>query len=136
MHRSLVFVAAMACGVAAAQPSQSRWDKMDLQPVDQVKPAAAPAPGSEKAKDAETRRAFAFASVVRDKINDPKSFDLVQALVTSKGGVCLRFRAKNTYNATVLQEASLSSSDQITTRQRACPAADKPRDVSYIKTMF
>lgn len=137
MKTSLAIGMALLAGVALAQTPANRWEKMGITPVDPAKARAPAAVESEKnARDEETQRAFAFASLVREKMNDPKSFELVNALVTAKGGVCIRFRGKNAYNATVTQEASISGADKLTTKAAACPAAHKPRDVTYIKAML
>ncbi len=50
-------------------------------------------------KDESREEAIAFASMVKNKMKDPKSFEVVELRVSNLGVICLTYRAKNSFNA-------------------------------------
>lgn len=101
-------------------------------PVVTAKPPAQPAIEGSKT-DVQASRALRLASLLKTNANDPESFELVQALVTDAGGVCLRVRARNGFGALMLQDLAMDRADKQSTWKAACNPQQKPRDVTHIK---
>lgn len=139
MKAALTIIIALLAGTAIAQTPANRWEKMGIQPINTPSQpsVAAPAPDPAKTKrDDNTQRAYALARLLKENANDPRSFELVNAVVTERGAVCIRFRARNAFNAIMTQDIAVTHQNKESTRAVACAAKEKPRDVTGIKYML
>lgn len=108
---------------------------MGIKPID-------PKPGPVKPvtpidpKDVQDARALNLATLLKENANDPKSFELVKAVVTDAGGICLRIRSRNGFGALVLEDLAVNKNNKPTSWAAACSPAQKPRDVTHIKYLL
>jgi ribosomal protein L40E len=56
-------------------------------------------------EDKARTEAIKFAETVKFMMKDPESFDVVQLRVTDIGAICLKYRAKNSFNAYLQNKA-------------------------------
>lgn len=135
--------APLAPAPIAAKP-QNEWEAMGIQPIDAPVSIAPPKqPDADRAEspiEAErTRRgrlAYVVASAVKENLNNPRSFELVRARVTAKGAVCLRYRATNGFNATVLAETNVDPLGKVKPTDALCNGKDGSMDTTWVQTLL
>jgi len=99
-------------------------------------PAAKPAPPTLTSADVRAANVMALAEAVKENMGDPKSFQLVKAFATDNGTVCMKYRGKNKFNATVLEAIGMTAAGKATTWAAACPTGAKLHDMSHVSAMF
>lgn len=94
------------------------------QAEDKAKAAATAAKAKEAAEDeAAFQRALIVARAVKTSAKDPASVEFIEALVTGAGAVGLKFRAKNSFGALVINHAVMTRDGKHATGTEADVAA-------------
>jgi hypothetical protein len=106
--------------------------------LDKPPPLPAPVKTAEQLKAEQIREADFQNSVqklraLRASLKDPSSFELVQAARRPDNGtLCVTYRAKNSFNATIVERNAIAKNGVLQDFNAAC-AGKKFEDISYIR---
>lgn len=92
-----------AARVAALTPQQKAAEQQ----------AVAAKKAADDAKEARFQRAIQLAQAVKASMNDPSSFEIVDASATDAGAIALEFRGKNAFGALIRNYAVLAPDGKV-----------------------
>lgn len=94
------------CGAKMPKPKLWLWIPLGLIVAFFI--IGAMLPEDEKRNEAEV-----FTATVKHMMKDPTSFEVVELRVMNSGGICLKFRAKNGFNAYIQANAVKTSTGEV-----------------------
>jgi hypothetical protein len=91
----------------------------------------------ESKKEEEFQRALATIVALKNSLDNPKSFELVDALITKDGTLCVVYRGSNAFGAIITKQhvfTATSNSDSSQSWNRHC-AGKEGRSVRHIRAV-
>lgn len=116
----LVFVASIAgyfSGIDAKNEGEAKQAAVEAAKTPEQRKAEADA---KAAREAEFQRVVVVARALKASAKNPKSFELVEALYMPSGAVCITYRATNSFNAVVTNNAAVAKNDKMGDWNKLC----------------